>query len=208
MIARLHGVLLESEYTHCIVDVQGVGYDVQIPLSTFDKLPRTGEEVTLWISTQVREDAITLFGFAEKDEKKLFENLLDVSGIGGKLALAILSGMPLESLCNAIVNGDVKLLSKISGVGKRTAERLVVDLHDKLPKLGMSFAGSASTAAVAQDDPRSEAVNDALLALSQLGFKNEQAREKVNAIAASLPPEECSSENLLRLAIQQLAGSR
>ena len=208
MIARLQGTLLESSYTNCIIDVHGVGYDVQIPLCTFDKLPRVGEETALWIFTQVREDAITLFGFAEKDEKKLFENLLDVSGIGGKLALAILSGMPLGSLCNAIVNGDVKLLSKISGVGKRTAERLVVDLHDKLPKLGLSFAGTAPANAVAKDDPRSEAVNDALMALAQLGFKSEQAREKVNEIAAGLSPEECSSENLLRLAIQQLAGSR
>ena len=208
MIARLQGTLLESSYTNCIIDVHGVGYDVQIPLCTFDKLPRVGEETALWIFTQVREDAITLFGFAEKDEKKLFENLLDVSGIGGKLALAILSGMPLGSLCNAIINGDVKLLSKISGVGKRTAERLVVDLHDKLPKLGLSFAGTAPTNAVAKDDPRSEAVNDALMALAQLGFKSEQAREKVNEIASTLPPEECSSENLLRLAIQQLAGSR
>ena len=208
MIARLQGTLLESSYTNCIIDVHGVGYDVQIPLCTFDKLPRVGEETALWIFTQVREDAITLFGFAEKDEKKLFENLLDVSGIGGKLALAILSGMPLGSLCNAIVNGDVKLLSKISGVGKRTAERLVVDLHDKIPKLGLSFAGSSNANAVAQDDPRSEAVNDALMALAQLGFKSEQAKEKVNEIAAGLSPEECSSENLLRLAIQQLAGSR
>ena len=208
MIARLQGTLLESSYTNCIIDVHGVGYDVQIPLSTFDKLPREGEETALWIFTQVREDAITLYGFAEKDEKKLFENLLDVSGIGGKLALAILSGMPLGSLCNAIVNSDVKLLSKISGVGKRTAERLVVDLHDKIPKLGLSFAGSTNANAVAKDDPRSEAVNDALMALAQLGFKSEQAKEKVNEIAAGLTPEECSSENLLRLAIQPLAGSR
>lgn len=209
MIARLHGILIENTYNDCIIDVQGVGYDVQIPLSTFDKLPRTGEEVTLWISTQVREDAITLFGFAEKDEKKLFESLLDVSGIGGKLALAILSGMPLGSLCNAIVNGDTKLLGKISGVGKRTAERLVVDLHDKIPKLNLSFAAATTAAGeVPKDDPRSGAVSDALMALSQLGFKTDQAKEKVNEIAAALPPEECSSENLLRLAIQQLAGSR
>ncbi len=208
MIGRLQGTLLESSYTNCMIDVHGVGYDVQIPLSTFDKLPRTGEETALWIFTQVREDAITLYGFAEKDEKKLFENLLDVSGIGGKLALAILSGMPLGSLCSAIINGDVKLLSKISGVGKRTAERLVVDLHDRIPKLGLSFAGTAPANEVAKDDPRSDAVNDALMALAQLGFKSEQAREKVNEIAADLTPEECSSENLLRLAIQQLAGSR
>ena len=209
MIGRLQGILIEADYTSCLVDVHGVGYDVNIPMSTFEKLPRPGGEVTLWISTQVREDSITLFGFAEKDERKLFTNLLDVSGIGGKLALAILSGMPLGSLCNAIVNGDTKLLSKISGVGKRTAERLVVDLHDKLPKLGLSFApAAAADKAPAADDPRSGAVADALQALSQLGFKSEQAREKVNAIAAGLPVEECSTENLLRLAIQQLAGSR
>ena len=210
MIGRLQGILIEADYTTCLVDVHSVGYDVNIPMSTFEKLPRPGGEVTLWISTQVREDAITLFGFAEKDERKLFTHLLDVSGIGGKLALAILSGMPLGSLCNAIVNGDTKLLSKISGVGKRTAERLVVDLHDKLPKLGLSFASASAAAdnAPAADDPRSGAVADALQALSQLGFKSEQAREKVNAIAASLPVEECSTENLLRLAIQQRAGSR
>ena len=207
MIGRLHGILIESEYTRCLIDVQGVGYDVQIPLSTFDKLPRVGETATLWISTQVREDSITLFGFAEKDEKKLFENLLDVSGIGGKLALAILSGMPLPSLCNAIANGDVKLLSKISGVGKRTAERLVVDLHDKIAKLNLSFA-PAAVSDIAGDDPKSGAISDALMALSQLGFKSDQAREKVNAIAAELPAAECSSENLLRLAIQQLASSK
>ena len=207
MIARLQGIVIESDYNNCIVDVNGVGYDVQIPLSTFEKLPRPGGETVLWISTQVREDAITLFGFAGKDEKKLFENLLEVSGIGGKLALAILSGMPLGSLCNAIVNGDIKLLSKISGVGKRTAERLVVDLRDKLPKLGLSFAPTPANAP-AKDDPRHGAIEDALMALAQLGFKNEQAREAVNNIAAQLPVEECSSENILRLAIQQLAGSR
>ena len=208
MIGYLRGILLEADYSSCLVDVQGVGYDVQIPLSTFDKLPRAGEKVELWISTQVREDAITLFGFAEKDERKLFENLLDVSGIGGKLALAILSGMPLESLCAAIINGDVKLLSKISGVGKRTAERLVVDLRDKLPKLGLRFAAGSIANAPAADDPRNNAIADALMALSQLGFKNDLAKEKVNEIAAGISPEECSSENLLRLAIQQLAGSR
>ena len=207
MIARLQGTVIESDYNSCIIDVHGVGYDVQIPISTFEKLPRAGGEAVLWISTQVREDAITLFGFAEKDEKKLFENLLEVSGIGGKLALAILSGMPLGSLCNAIVNGDIKLLSKISGVGKRTAERLVVDLRDKLPKLGLSFAPAAANTP-AKDDPRSGAVEDALMALAQLGFKSEQSREVVNNIAASLTVEECSCENLLRLAIQQLAGSR
>lgn len=211
MIGHLKGILLESDYTSCLVDVHGVGYNVSIPVSTFEKLPRAGSEVELWISTQVREDSITLFGFAEKDERKLFLNLLEVSGIGGKLALAVLSGMPLGSLCNAIAAGDIKLLSKINGVGKRTAERMVVELRDKLPKLGLSFAGSMVVTdgdSPAADDPRSDAVSDALQALAQLGFKSDLAREKVNAIASGLSPEECSTENLLRLAIQQLAGSR
>jgi Holliday junction DNA helicase RuvA len=208
MIGRLKGTLIESDYTSCLIDVHGVGYAVNIPISTFEKLPRVNEEATLWIHTQVREDAITLFGFAEKDERKLFENLLDVSGIGGKLALAILSGMPLGSLCNAIINGDIKLLSKISGVGKRTAERLVVDLRDKLPKLNLSFAPAAAVNAIANDDPRKDAVADALMALSQLGFKNDMAKETVNRIVSELPAEDCSPENILRLAIQQLAGSR
>ena len=204
MIARLHGILLEPEFTRCVIDVQGVGYEVQIPLSTFDKLPREGEEVTLSVSTQVREDAVTLFGFASADEKRLFETLLTVSGIGGKLALAILSGLPPESLCAAIAGGDVKLLSQINGVGKRTAERLVVDLRDRIGKLGLQTA--AAGAAVKADDPRSGAVADALMALGQLGFKSDQAAKTVDEIAATLPEAECSSENLLRLAIQKLSG--
>lgn len=204
MIARLHGILLEAEFTRCVIDVQGVGYEAQIPLSTFDKLPREGEEATLHVSTQVREDAITLFGFATADEKRLFETLLTVSGIGGKLALAILSGLPPESLCSAIAAGDVKLLAKINGVGKRTAERLVVDLRDRIGKLGLHWASAA--APVKADDPKAGAVGDALMALGQLGFKSDQAGKIVSEIAASLPEAECSSENLLRLAIQKLSG--
>lgn len=205
MIARLRGILLEPEFTRCVVDVQGVGYEVQIPLSTFDKLPREGEEVTLFISTQVREDAIALFGFVTAEEKRLFETLLTVSGIGGKLALAILSGLPPESLCSAIANGDVKLLAKINGVGKRTAERLVVDLRDRIGKMGLRFA-AASAAMPRADDPRHAAVNDALMALGQLGFKSDQAAKIVADLAAELPENECGSENLLRLAIQRLSG--
>lgn len=204
MIARLRGILLEPEFSRCVVDVGGVGYDVQIPLSTFDKLPREGETVTLFISTQVREDAIVLFGFASAEEKRLFETLLGVSGIGGKLALSILSGLPLESLCSAIANGDIKLLSQINGVGKRTAERLVVDLRDRIGKLGLHLA--AAGALPKADDPRHAAVTDALMALSQLGFKSDQAQKIVTELAAELPEAECGSENLLRLAIQKLSG--
>jgi len=204
MIARLRGILLAPEFSRCVIDVNGVGYEVQIPLSTFDKLPREGETVMLYVSTQVREDAIVLFGFAAPEEKRLFETLLGVSGIGGKLALAILSGLPLESLCGAIANGDVKLLSKINGVGKRTAERLVVDLRDRIGKMGLHWSGAAAPAAA--DDPRHAAVADALMALGQLGFKADVAGKVVNELAAELPEAECGSENLLRLAIQKLSG--
>ena len=122
MIARLHGKLVESAYTMCVIDAGGVGYEAAIPLSTFEKLPHVGEEVTLFIHTQVREDAIALFGFATAEEKALFRQLINVSGIGGKLALNILSAMPTATFCQAVTSGDIKLLSRISGIGRRTAE--------------------------------------------------------------------------------------
>ena len=132
MIARLRGILLESSYTACVIEAGGVGYEAAIPLSTFEKLPRTGEEASLFIHTQVREDAISLFGFATAEERALFRLLIGVSGIGGKLALNVLSAMPTAAFCQAVTSGDIKMLSRINGIGKRTAERLVVELKEKL----------------------------------------------------------------------------
>ena len=136
MIARLRGELIESTFTDCVIEAGGVGYEVLIPVSTFEKLPRPGAEATLLIHTQVREDAITLYGFATAAERDLFRRLIGVSGVGGKLALNILSGMPVETFRAAVAGGDVKLLSRISGIGKRTAERMVLELHDKLEASG------------------------------------------------------------------------
>ena len=132
MIGMLTGLVAEKNFSSCIIDVHGVGYEVAIPLSTFDRLPLEGSEAKLYIHTAVREDAITLFGFATPEEKKLFQQLIQVSGVGGKLALNVLSAMPAASFCAAVSAEDVKALSRINGVGKRTAERLIVELRDKL----------------------------------------------------------------------------
>lgn len=198
MIARLRGTLLESAYTWCVIDAGGVGYEVEIPLSTFDKLPRTGETAELHIQTQVREDAITLFGFATPEEKKLFRALLQINGIGGKLALNILSGMSVANFCDAVANRDVKALSRISGIGKRTAERMVLELHDKLEDLGFAASGSASPAG------NLESINDAALALEQLGFKHDAVRKTLQSLVAELPEAEQTTENLLRAALAKL----
>ena len=199
MIARLHGILAESTYTWCIVDAGGVGYEVAIPLSTFDRLPRPGEEVTLNILTQVREDAITLFGFATPEEKRLFAELIQISGIGGKLALNILSGMSVANFCDAVANRDVKALSRISGIGKRTAERMVVELHDKLAGPGFSAVAGAGAAA-----GNLESINDAALALESLGYKREAIRKTLQAITSELPEAEQTTEKLIKAALARL----
>lgn len=199
MIALLRGIVAESNFSGCILDVHGVGYEVAIPLSTFDKLPQPGGEATLHIQTQVREDAITLFGFATPEEKELFRKLINVSGIGGKLALNVLSTMPVAVFCSAIATGDVKALSRIGGIGRRTAERLIVELRDKLTAdgAGSVFAspGAAQTASAA---------GDAALALEQLGFKRDAIDKVLKALMTELPAGEQTSEKLLRQAIIRL----
>lgn len=197
MIGHLRGTLLESSYTLCTVEAAGVGYDVQIPLSTYDKLPRPGAEAELWVHTQVREDAITLFGFATAEERALFRILINVSGIGGKLALNVLSTMPVPNFRAAVVNGDLKALSRISGVGRRTAERMVVELRDKLPQFGSNDGGDGS--------PLPETgMSDAALALEQLGFKRDAIDKTLKELMIELPADKRDTENLLRQAIIRL----
>lgn len=194
MIGLLAGKLLEKDFSSCLVNVNGVGYEVQIPLSTFDKLPLENEDVTLFIHTAVREDAITLFGFSGKEEKKLFQQLIGVSGVGGKLALNVLSAMPAGAFCAAISSGDVKSLSRINGVGKRTAERLIVELKDKLSGIDPDAAPPQANSAGA----------DAAAALEQLGFRKDAVNKTVNALLAELPANECTTENLIRAALLRL----
>lgn len=198
MIGRLSGILLERDFSSCLIDVNGVGYEVAIPLSTFDKLPLENREVTLLVHTQVREDAITLFGFATPDERKLFRKLIDVSGVGGKLALNVLSSMPVSTFCAAVSSGDVKALSRISGVGKRTAERLVVELKGRLEGTDPAAAAPVANSAAA----------DACAALEQLGFKRDAVNKVVNALLGELTDDEKTTENLLRKAIGRLNSGK
>ncbi len=199
MIARLTGIVAESGFSGCVLDVHGVGYEVAIPVSTFEKLPQPGGEARLFIHTQVREDAIQLFGFATVEEKNLFRQLLNVSGIGGKLALSVLSAMPVQNFCAAVQSSDVKSLSRIPGIGKRTAERLVVELKDKV-----TSTVAASVFASPVENAPATAVGDAALALEQLGFKRDAIDKVLKALASELPPAEQSTENLLRQAIIRL----
>ena len=140
MIAFLRGTLLEKHPNQIIVETGGVGYDVLIPVSTFSALPDTGSEVRLRIHTHVREDALSLFGFITTEEKTIFEKLISVSGIGPKLAVTVLSGLATAALISAIRNSDVAQLVRIPGVGKKTAERIVLELKDKLEGLGPASA--------------------------------------------------------------------
>ena len=202
MIARLSGILAESSFTSCIVDCGGVGYEVQIPVSTFDKLPRPGEQVVLKIHTAVREDAITLFGFATEEERKLFKLLIEVSGIGGKLALNILSSTAVTTFCAAVAASDVKALSRINGIGKRTAERIIVELRDKL---NSGLGGDMAIAAAVSSPENASAINDVSLALEQLGFKRDAIDKVLKNLAAELPEGEIDGEKLLRNAIRKLS---
>lgn len=170
MIARLSGTLVEVRPTSVILDVAGVGYELAIPLGTFSALPGAGEKAVLHVHTHVREDALQLFGFATREEKAVFERLLSVSGIGPKVALTVLSGLPLPELVGAIVSQNARLLATIPGVGKKLAERLGVELKEKLAGFG---AGAAAPAA------KTSIVDDAIGALQNLGYKALQAESAV-----------------------------
>ena len=199
MIARLTGKLLEANFTEAIVDVHGVGYLVSIPMSTYDALPRPGEEVSLLTSMQVREDAIALFGFATKKEQDIFSLLITVNGIGAKTALNILSSMNIPSFCAALAQGDVKALKRINGVGPKSAERMIVELRDKIDQIAPEEAlGSGAGIPVSPEQ------EDAILALEKLGFQRVKIQKTVAEVTAALEPERRSSENIIRKALSLL----
>jgi holliday junction DNA helicase RuvA len=159
MIAHLRGKLLTKHPNQAIVETSGVGYDVTISIPTFSDLPAAGSEVALHIHTHVREDALSLYGFLRIEEKRLFEKLLTVSGIGPKLAITILSGMPADEMTGAIRGGDVARLTRIPGIGKKTAERMVLELRDKLPPAGAPAEPSAAATTPIEEDVLSALVN-------------------------------------------------
>ncbi len=199
MIAFLHGILAEKHPTSMVLDVHGVGYAVLIPLSTYDRLPATGETCRLQIHHHMREDGQLLCGFATVEEKCMFEQLIGISGIGPKLALGVLSGLSVVELRAAIAEGDVKRLSSVRGVGKKTAERVVVELRDKIDPAEALASRAAATGNVAG----ATVLRDTVLALAALGFPQDQARKMVQA-ALDAGANTADTEALLKLAL----GSR
>lgn len=163
MIAHLRGTILEKHPNQVIVEAGGVGYDVTIPVSTYSALPEAGREVRLHIHTHVREDALSLYGFVSQDEKMLFERLIGVSGIGPKLAVTVLSGLEVRELLAAIRGGAVERLVRIPGIGKKTAERIVLELRDKLPapegEAAVALPGAPAALGVVERDVLSALVN-------------------------------------------------
>src|SRR5689334_23768977 len=203
MISFLHGRLIEALPTQVVIDVQGVGYEALIPLSSYDKLPQPGNEVKLLTHLAVREDAHILYGFMTAPERDLFRLLVNnVSGIGPKLALAVLSGMSVTNFKTAVVNSDIAAISKISGLGKKTAERIVLELKDKL---GVAAAWEAATAAHAPT-PEQEQANEAVLALIALGYKQVDAHKAVRDLQEK--GEAASAEELVKLALKRMAAGR
>jgi Holliday junction DNA helicase RuvA len=202
MIAQLTGIVVEANFTSVILDVNGVGYDLSIPLSTFDKLPPQGQKVTLKTVMAVRQDDIQLFAFYTDAEKALFNMLTaEVNGVGPKVALSVLSSMPVSDFASAIMAADIKLLSKISGVGKRTAERMVVELKDKVTHITAVSASTITPAAV-KDVPQE--AQDAILALETLGFKKDAASKVVLKLVEEAAPSVPSAESLIRKALSAL----
>ena len=199
MIALLRGELAYKSVDHVIVDTGGVGYRLFIPLSTFYSLPESGE-VRLQVHTHVREDALLLFGFSSAAEKEMFTTLINISGIGPKLALNILSHIPVAELQGAVLAGDIKRLAALPGIGKKTAERLILELKDKLgPVAANAPSLQASTAAnLAGSDP----LADVLSALVNLGYKEAQARKSLEALEIA---RDAPMEDVLKGALKLLA---
>ena len=189
MIGQLHGKLLEKNPPQILIDVSGVGYEVDVPLSTFCNLPEVGGELTLHTHFVVREDAQLLYGFATLAERAVFRALIKISGVGPKIALALLSGITVDQLKDAVDRGETGLLTKVPGIGKKTAERLVLELKGKLAGTG------AATAAV----PTSGARADVAAALIALGYSEREA-----AAATKKLPEDCTVNDGLRLALKSL----
>jgi holliday junction DNA helicase RuvA len=192
MIAHLRGKLISKHPNQAIVEAAGVGYDVNITIPTFSDLPTLGAEVALFIHTHVREDALALYGFLRAEEKQLFERLISVSGIGPKLAITILSGMPADTMVGAIKGNNVAALTRIPGIGKKTAERMVLELRDKLEAIGVAAAAAAS----------SPVEEDVISALVNLGYQRALAEKALSRLGST---ENENFDSLFRKTLAALA---
>jgi Holliday junction DNA helicase RuvA len=215
MIARLRGTLHEKTPERIIVDVQGVGYDLRVPLSTYGSLPAVGEEVKLLVHTHVREDAISLFGFQTRGERYLFEKMIGVSGVGPRLAIALLSGVPPAELVESIRQGNVAALCRVPGVGRKTAERLVVDLRDKMEGEGGEPGRPGKGVFGGAAEGESAILSDVLSALVNLGYPPRNAEKALQDARRAAAPGRSrgerpavSFEGLLRDALRSLSAGR
>ena len=198
MIGRLRGILVSKQPPWLLVEVGGVGYELEAPMSTIYDLPQTGKEVTLLTHYAVKEDSVALYGFLHESERTLFRNLQKVSGIGAKISLAVLSGVSTQDFARLVQAADVVALTKIPGIGKKTAERIVVELRDRVDALGVSVPGITAVPG-APLDPAAEAT----VALQQLGYKPAEATRLVQKAAA----DGDSAETIIRKALRAALGS-
>jgi len=198
MIGRLRGILISKQPPSLLVEVGGIGYEVEAPMSTIYDLPGLGKEVILLTHHAVKEDSVTLYGFLHESERTLFRNLLKVSGIGAKIALAVLSGVSTDHFARLVHAGDVVALTKIPGIGKKTAERIVVELRDRIDGLSGAASGSMRAAGTPLD-----AAGEAAVALQQLGYKPVEISRLVQKVAA----DGDNAEAIIRKALRAALGS-
>jgi len=203
MIARISGLLIDKSPSHVIIDVQGIGYRVFVPLTTFYELPDAGDKVALNVHTHVKQDAIHLFGFFTREERDIFQLMISISGIGPKLAMNILSGISTPELTRAVSQGNLNRLISIPGVGKKMAERLILELKDKFLKLSppeeTGKSGSGTT-------PAELLQEDALSALVNLGYKRDAAKRAFDKVMIGTDEAEMTLDILLKKTLQILAG--
>jgi Holliday junction DNA helicase RuvA len=197
VIGRLAGILVRKEPPSLLLDVNGVGYELDAPMSTFYDLPGTGEKVVLYTHLVVREDAQLLYGFSRESQRQLFRSLLKVNGVGPRVALAVLSGLSEQELIVCLAHEDIARLTKVPGIGRKTAERLVIELRDKVDLTAAPLAGAARPVSVPAD-PAQESTS----ALIALGYKPQEASRAVG----NVPGEGLKSEEIIRQALKGLAG--
>jgi Holliday junction DNA helicase RuvA len=196
MIGRLSGTLVLKQPPQLMVDVHGVGYELEAPMSTVYELPAVGQPVVLFVHQQVREDAVNLYGFHREAERALFRTLLKVSGVGAKTALAILSGASADEFARLVRNGEITALTRIPGIGKKTAERIVVELRDRVDGIGGGGAGGFAAA------PPTDPVGEARVALEALGYKPVEAERLVAKAAADGDDAEAIIRKALKAALR------
>jgi holliday junction DNA helicase RuvA len=200
MIGQLHGIILEKQPPQLLLNVHGVGYEIDAPMSTFYKLPEVGQEVTLLTHFVVREDAQQLYGFYSREERMLFRTLLKVNGVGPRLGLTILSSIDPDEFVRCVVNNDTASLVRVPGVGKKTAERLIIEMRDKLSGWNQNASKELLAASNSNTQGRNQAIQDAVSALIALGYKPQEASRAVS----KTDDGQLSSEEIIRRALREM----